>query len=340
MKKFVAFVVVLLVLGIGLDQAYGWYQGQVDSAAGRSATPIKITVQAGETADQIAQDLFSHGLITNQSVFLLYVRISGAGPRLERGDYYLRQNMTMAQIVQKLQHGVVPQITIRFVEGWTIHRMGTWLQQNTSIGTVNDFVSAAQGTWPFDFLASRPAGADLQGYLFPDTYNVDQSATVSDVITRQLTEFGQVFTPAWRAAIQKPTSERPVESIENVVVLASIAQAEGADPDMPNICSVYYNRLENNMPLQADATILFAQGRAGIVGPVNTSFDSPYNTYQHAGLPPGPIGNPGAAALAACVNPPQTDYLYYFTDKANRTHFEKTLDQFNADTAAYGVKGN
>jgi UPF0755 protein len=339
-RKLLVLLAVVLVVGIAADEAYGYYQGQVNTAAGTSTTPVKFTVDAGETSGQIAQGLYDLGLIQNQSVFLLYIRLTGAGPKLEQGVYFLRKNMTMAEIVQKLQHGVAPQVTIRFVEGWTIHRMGLWLQQNTSIGTVSDFVNAAQGSWPFDFLASRPAGSDLQGYLFPDTYNVDENATVNDVITRQLTEFGQVFTPTWRAEIQKPTSERPAETIENVVILASIAQAEGADPDMPNICSVYYNRLENNMPLQADATILFAQGRAGIVGPVNTSFDSPYNTYLHAGLPPGPIGNPGATALAACVNPPQTDYLYYFTDRANRTHFERTLDQFNADLQTYGVKGS
>lgn len=335
-----ALVVIVIVLGVAVDQAYAYYQGQVDSAAGTSTAPISFTVDAGETADQIAQDLYADGLIKNQSVFLLYVRLTGAAPKLERGVYSLRKNMTMAQIVQKLQHGVVPQVTIRFVEGWTIHRMGVWLQQNTSIGTADDFVNAARGSWPFDFLSGRPAGADLQGYLFPDTYNVDQSATVNDVITRQLTEFGQVFTPAWRSAIQKPTAERPAETLENIVILASIAQAEGTDPDMPNICSVYYNRLENQMPLQADATILFAQGRAGIVGPVNTSFNSPYNTYLNPGLPPGPIGNPGQAALAACVNPPQTDFLYYFTDRANKTHFDKTLDQFNADQQTFGVKGS
>ena len=340
MRRLAILLGIVLVLGIAADQAYGWYQGQVQSAAGTSRAPVKFTVNAGETADDIAGDLASHGLIRNANVFLLYVRLSGAGPKLERGVYYLRRNMTVAEIVQKLQHGVVPQLTVRFVEGWTIHRMGVWLQANTSIGSADDFVRAAQGSWPFDFLAGRPAGADLQGYLFPDTYNVDQNATVADVVNQQLTEFGQVFTPAWRAAIRQPTAERPAESIENVVILASIAQAEGSDADMANICSVYYNRLQNNMPLQVDATVLFAQGRAGIVGPVNTSFDSPYNTYQHAGLPPGPIGNPGAAALAACVNPPNTDYLFYFTDKAGRTHFEKTLEAFDADTAAYGVKGN
>lgn len=340
MKKLAALIAVVLVVGIGIDQAYAWYQGQIGSRAGASSTPVKFTVEAGETADQIANDLYAHGLIKDTNVFLLFVRLSGAGPKLQRGVYYLRKNMTMSQIVQKLQHGFVPQLVIRFVEGWTIHRMGVWLQQNTSIGTTDDFVAAARGEWPFDFLAGRPAGADLQGYLFPDTYNLDESATVADLITRQLTEFGQVFTPAWRSAIKQPTSERPAESIANIVILSSIAQAEGADADMPNICSVYYNRLENNMPLQADATILFAQGRAGVVGPVNTNFDSPYNTYQHAGLPPGPIGNPGAAALAACVNPPSTDYLFYFTDRAGRTHFEKTIEQFNADMAAYGVKGS
>ncbi len=338
MRKLVALVVIVVLLGVGGNLAYGWYQGQVNTAASSSTDPVKFTITPGESADQIAQDLSDKGLIKNQTVFLLYVRVTGARAKFEAGSYVLRKNMTMAQIVQVLEHAVANQLQVRFLEGWTIHQMGEWLQQNTSIGTAQQFVDAAKGAWPFDFLSSRPSAADLQGYLFPDTYNVDATATVRDVIQTQLTEFGKVFTAQWRAALQQPAAGRPAESIENIVILASIVQLE-ANVQMPEACSVYYNRLAVNMPLQVDATILFAEGRTGAISEQDRQLDSPYNTFLHTGLPPGPIGNPGQQALAACVNPPKTDYFYYFTDRQGNTHFEATLDQFNADVARYGVKG-
>jgi peptidoglycan lytic transglycosylase G len=338
LRKLVVLVVVVVLLGVGANGVFAWYQGQVNSAAGSSSAPVKFTITPGESADQIAQDLEGKGLIKNQTVFLMYVRVTGARAKFEAGDYVLRENMTMAQIVQVLEHAVANQIQIKFLEGWTIHQMGEWLQQNTKIGTAQQFVDASKGGFSFDFLAGRPAGADLQGYLFPDTYNIDATATVHDVISTQLAEFGKVFSPAWRQAIQHPTAARPAESMQNIVILASIVQLE-ANVQMPNACSVYYNRLANNMPLQVDATILFAEGRTGTISDADRQLDSPYNTFLHAGLPPGPIGNPGAQALEACVNPPKTDYFYYFTDRQGNTHFESTLDQFNADVSRYGVKG-
>jgi len=339
LRKLAALVAVVLFLGIGANSAYGWYQGQVNTAAGSSSAPVKFTIAPGESADEVAQDLAAKGLIRNQSVFSLYIRVSGARAKFEAGDYVLRQYMTMAQIVDVLEHAVASQMQLKFLEGWTIHQMGEWLQQNTKIGSAQEFVSAAKGGgWSFDFLSSRPAGADLQGYLFPDTYSVDQKASIHDVIETQLTEFGKVFTPQWRAAIKQKAAGRPAESIENIVILASIVQLE-ANVQMPDACSVYYNRIANDMPLQVDATILFAEGRTGTISDADRHLDSPYNTFQHAGLPPGPIGNPGAQALAACVNPPKTNFFYYFTDRQGKTHFESTLDQFNADVSRYGVKG-
>ncbi|HEX6489704.1 MAG TPA: endolytic transglycosylase MltG [Candidatus Dormibacteraeota bacterium] len=336
MRKLIALVVVVLLLGVGANSAYGWYQGQVDSAAGRDSSPVAFTINPGESADDIGQDLFSKGLIANQNVFLLYVRFTGARARFEAGHYSLRRNMTMAQIVQKLEHASAEQLQITIIEGSTINAIGR-LVAAKGIGSAQDYVNAARGAWPYSFLSSRPAGADLQGYLFPDTYSLDTSATVNDLINRQLTEFGQKFTAEWRTAIAAATAARPAETIENVVILASLVQAEAKGSEA-KICSVYYNRLAANMPLQVDATILFAEGRGGAITDADHSFQSPYNTYLHAGLPPGPIGNPGATALGACVSPEKTPYYYYFTDPTGATHFEATLDQFNADLQRYGVK--
>lgn len=336
MRKLIAVVVVVVLLGVGANGAYGWYQGQIGTAAGSSGTPVSFTITPGESADEIGQDLESKGLISNQTVFLLYVRLTGARARFEAGHYSLRRNMTMAQIVQKLEHATAEQLQITIIEGSTINAIARMVQAR-GIGSAQDYVKAARGQWPYDFLASRPAGADLQGYLFPDTYDLDTTATVTDLINRQLTEFGQKFTPEWRAAIKQATPARPAQLIENVVILASLVQAEAKGSEA-KVCSVYYNRLAADMPLQVDATILFAEGRGGGITDADKSFQSPYNTYLHPGLPPGPIGNPGVGALAACVNPEKTPYYYYFTDPRGDTHFEATLDQFDADIQRYGVK--
>src|SRR5438105_7709048 len=192
--------------------------------------------------------------------------------------------------------------------------------------------------------ATTNADFPFEGYLFPDTYLVDPVVGAKGLVQAQLEQFGTVFSSDWRSQITQPTSGRPAEDIRTIVILASMVDREANNKtatDRGNVCSVYYNRLKINMTLGVDATLLYALGR---LTPEPTfaelQLDSPYNTRIHAGLPPGPISNPGKAALAACINPPKTNFLFYFTDRQGTTHFETNEQDFERDKQQYGVSGS
>ena len=345
MKRLIVFLVVVGVLAYGGNQVYGYYTNQVDQPFASGNHPVPFTVRTGEGTTEIGDDLRAKGLIGSTDVFRIFVKLSGAASGFQAGDYTLNTTMTMRQIVAALQHSVAEQVSVTIPEGYTAAKASLRVEAS-GIGSAADYLAAEKGgTWTQDFLASRPAGADLEGYLFPDTYQLNKGATVHDLVASQVQRFGEVFTPQWRAAIRSATPARPAESIENVVILASIVEREANNAvDRPKVCSVYYNRLQAGMPLQADATLFYAEGVfSKQLLQEDLKFQSPYNTYLNPGLPPGPISNPGSAALAACVNPPVTNYVFYFTDAQGVTHFY-SLDAYNAgqfcgDQRRYGVSG-
>ncbi|HEV2953226.1 MAG TPA: endolytic transglycosylase MltG [Candidatus Dormibacteraeota bacterium] len=343
MKKLAAALILCLVLGIGGSQAYRWYQWEVGAPINSSLTDqILVHVTAGESPEAVGADLAAKGLIRDQQVWRVYLKLSlGQGSGIEAGDFALSRAMSMATILDKLEHSQAAQIGVTLPEGESSAQMAALVAQ-AGIASSADYLAATNsGMWTNDFLAARPSGADLEGYLFPDTYLVDKTGGAQQLVTDQLNRFGHEFTPQMREAITQANPARPAESMFNIVILASIVEREvNTAADRPNACSVYYNRLSINQPLQVDATVLWALG----VWKKALTFDdlkvvSPYNTYLHAGLPPGPIGNPGRASLDACVNPANTDFLYYFTDAQGVTHFEKTAADSAADQQKYGVSG-
>jgi UPF0755 protein len=254
--------------------------------------------------------------------------------------------MNMAQIIDALEHGRPDQLLVTIPEGFPLKFQAQYVEKS-GLGTAADYLAAANDpavAAPFDFLSSRPAAADppLEGYLFPDSYLIDRSVGVKELVKAQLAQFGNVFSAALRDQIKQATPARPAESVESMVILASMVEREAnKDSDRGNVCSVYYNRLKIGMPLGVDATLLYGLGR---LTPEPTyaelQLNSPYNTRNHVGLPPGPISNPGKAALLACINPPQTQYLFYFADRNGITHFETNENDFERDKQTYGVSGS
>jgi UPF0755 protein len=299
-------------------------------------------VTTGESSAQLADDLYRKGVIRSAFVFEQYLRFSGARSRLQAGQYRLDRNMSMRQIADALQRTSTEQLKVTIVEGYTAVKAAEAVQA-AGIGTAQEYLSAEKdGSWTADFLASRPPGADLEGYLFPDTYTVDRGAGVRELIRRQLDQFGQTFNPQMRSKSATATAARPAQTIESVVIMASMVEREAnKDVDRPKVCSVYYNRLEKGMRLQVDATVLYAEGvwKKQVLNS-DLAYPSPYNTYLHAGLPPGPISNPGESSLRACVEPAQTDFLYYFTDRQGVTRFARTAAEFESLKGQFGVSGS
>jgi len=336
-------VVVIAVLGFGTSRGLDWWNYSVNTPASTTSQPVVFHVDRGELAAQIGDDLYTQRLIRDRNAFDLYIRITNAAPKFEAGTFLLNRNMNLMQIVDRLEHGSPDQLVVRIPEGFPLKFQAQYVERS-GLGTAADYLSAAKDpaqAAAYPFLASRPTNADppLEGYLFPDTYQIDRTGGVTQLIKAQLDQFGTVFSPALRGQITEAAAARPAETVEAIVILASMVEREAnKDADRGNVCSVYYNRLKIGMPLGVDATLLYALGR---LTPEPTypelQLNIPFNTRTHAGLPPGPISNPGKAALLACINPPQTDYLYYFTDPDGVTHFETNQNDFCRELQKHGM---
>src|SRR5215510_9004264 len=350
MRRLIAIIVVLGLLGFGTTRALDWWSFNVNTPVSGESHPVTFHIDQGETPTQIGSDLYDMKLIRSTIAFDLYTRLTDAGPKFQAGSFLLNQNMTMPKIVDTLQHGRPDEKTITFPEGFPLWYQAKLvddkkLPQLTGKG----YLDAAKDPSlkpKFPFLPDQPTSADFpyEGFLFPDTYLVNASAGAAGLVQAQLDQFNAVFSPDWRSQIAQATASRPAEDLRSVVILASMVDREANEKnpsDRGNVCSVYYNRLRQHIPLGVDATLLYALGR---LTPQPTAaelkLDSPYNTRTHAGLPPGPISNPGKEALLACINPPSTSYLFYFTDKQGTTHFETTEAQFEADKQKYSVSGS
>ncbi len=348
-----AFLVVLLVLCAATFSVAGrWSKAdaaieaiarQFDLPPGNNASTVRFSIQKGESASSIAKRLEAQRLIGNSWLFLLVARLRGAEGHLEAGDYVLRRNLTMGEMINELQSGRLSEARITVVEGWRMEEIADLLTRR-KIADGEEFRALARATASGDdFLSSRPVDSTLEGYLFPDTYSVAPGATSSELIAAMLRNFGQRFDGRMREQTAKSGL-----TIHQVVTLASIVEREAVmAEERPFIAGVFLNRLKMKMPLQADPTVQYARfgpGARDASGdgywsrPLTTAdlaLDSPYNTYRNQGLPPGPIANPGLASLRAVLEPAATDYLY-FVAKDDASHaFAQTLQEHNSNVAKY-----
>jgi UPF0755 protein len=332
-KKLLVLVVLLAGCGYAGSQGYDWLTYQVQAPMSSRSQPVALHVAEGESPDEIAEDLRAKGLIRNKDVFVYYLRYTGARSHLQAGDFVLNRNMNMAQITDVLQHGRPNQVVVQFPEGYTLGLMAQTFEK-TGLGTAASYVAATKDpTWQYDFLKERPPGGSLEGFLFPDSYAVDRTASARDLVKRQLDRFDAVFTPDMRAQAAQRAG-----SAYKLLILASMVEREvNRDADRPVVCGIFYNRLAADMLLQVDATVLYGQGQWN--AHPDTALDTPYNTYLHTGLPPTPIANPGLAAIKGCLNPQKTDYLYYFTDPKGVTHFARTDAESQRLQQQFGVAG-
>ena len=343
MKRLLVLVVLVAGCGFGASRGVDYYNYEIYTPVSSHSEPVPFTVQTGEGADQVGTDLQDKRLIRSQDFFDLYTKMTGTRADIQAGDFVLNRNMNIPQIVEKLRHGKADQKVVQVPEGIPAKFIAQSLEQ-AGFAKAQEYLDAEKDpAWAgqYDFLAGRPAGRDLEGYLYPDTYSLNKDAGVHELIKAQLDQLAKVLTPEVRQAIGQATPARPATTIDQTLILASLVDREVNKPDeRPRVCGLYYNRLKIGMKLEVDATILYAEGRLkGDITQDDLALNSPYNTRKFAGLPPGPIGNPTASAIQGCVNPEKNDYLFYFTDKGGTTHFEATFDQFTADMNKYGVSG-
>ena len=239
-----------------------------------------------------------------------------------------------------------PQTKVTIIEGWTNADIAGDLNNNPKrtdaphLASTTDFTAAEKVFTPSDYplLASKPSNADLEGFLFPDTYFLPEPATSTDesaiLIEKALNNFSLKFTPQMQQDAQKEGM-----TVYQIVTLASIIEKEtsGLDTQRGVVAGLFYNRLNAGMPLQSDATVNFITGgNSPSVSIADTKIDSPYNTYLYKDLPPGPICNPSLSAIMAAIYPSKTDYMYFLTDpKTGKAIFAKTFDEQLANQQKY-----
>jgi UPF0755 protein len=304
---------------------YNRLSGRVEDlrapAAANQTSDSRLTIPIGSGAGQIAQQLAAQGLLDDPDLFLDYVRYRGYDSQLVAGDFIISPGTTIPQLAERLTASMIVDVTLNFLPGQRLEEMADYLNQlqpaNIS-GT--EFLALAQRRQahdlrPYDFLASLPPEATLEGYLLPGSYTLELDATAPELLDLMLTNFGTQVDPTLRQAFGAQGL-----SLREAVTLASIVQREAVlAEERPLIASVFLNRLAQAMPLQADPTVQYALGyqadsgtwwKAPLFLP-DLQTNSPYNTYQNSGLPPGPISNPSLGALQAVANPAESDYLFF-----------------------------
>ena len=333
MKRALGSLFLLALLAGGV--VGGWFYTGVDRPfKGYGGTEQFVEIPHGAGSAAIAKALADAGVIRDVNSFRLAVWLSGTGRHLQAGEYRFDHPVTAREVADKIARGDIYVRPITFPEGLTIKQMAA-LYESKGFGPARDFMNAAKNAALIS--AVDPDAKDLEGYLFPDTYNLKRKEAAEQLVPKMLTAFMKAMTPD----LLEKADARGL-TVRQLVTLASIVEKETGNKDeRPLVAAVYANRLRIGMPLQCDPTVIYALDRAGRYNGNltrdNLQYDSPYNTYRYPGLPPGPIASPGHASIDAAASPAPAEYLY-FVSKNDGTHaFAKTLDEHNRNVQKYQV---
>lgn len=283
-----------------------------------------IVVEPGMTGQQIGELLFSKGLIKNVLVFRIVARIEGLESSLQAGEYEFTPDMTVQKIVAILAKGETVFRQLVIPEGFTVDQVAELIDKS-KIGSGAKFKELAKNYTPYAYMETgNPVKYKAEGFIFPETYRITKGTTEEQLLAMFVAQFDKQLTPEIRGKVNDLGM-----TIRQAVILASLVEKEArVAKDRPVIAGVFRNRLKQDMPLQSCATIQYILGYPKEELTVkDTEIASPYNTYQNMGLPPGPVANPGMAALNAVINSDQTSYLYFVADKNGSHIFSETYEQ-------------
>ncbi len=337
MKRWIGRLALLLVLVVVAAGAAGWwtYSRVAAPYRGASAPETFVDIPAGIGPAGIGARLVQAGVVQDAWTFRAAVLVSGRARELKAGEYRFDAPMTALDVVGKIARGDVYKRMLTFREGLTITEMAEVFEER-GFGTAADFNKAAQDASLIRDL--DPAARDLEGYLFPETYALPRNTPASEVVAQMVAGFKKAFDDELRASAAADGL-----TVRQAVTLASLVEKETASGDeRPVVAAVYRNRMKIRMGMQADPTVIYALQKAGQydgnLSREDLQFDSPYNTYRYAGLPPGPIASSGRASLEAVVKPAAVDYLY-FVSRNDGTHvFASTLDEHNRNVQTWQVE--
>lgn len=318
MKRLLAVFVIIIIGAMG---ALIWWKAGLSPVNPLERESKIFVVAKGSGLKEIASKLENENLIKNRIVFFLYTRLGKFDKKIEAGDFRLSPSMSASEIAENLTHGTLD-IWITVSEGKRAAEIAEILKEK---------MPTYDSSWP-SVLATQ------EGYLFPDTYLIPKDASIKMVINQMRGNFDAKYATL-------PTSNTDLTQ-EETVILASLIEREAiTDPERPIIAGILINRLNGGMALQVDATIQYVKGENAsnkkwwepVLIEEYKTVVSDYNTYLFAGLPPGPISNPGLESLRAAASPVQTDYLYYLHDKNGKIRYAKTLAQHNENIKIFGL---
>lgn len=318
----------LLVLAIAVIGAFISYLGyeadlQPVSSSGKS---VDFEITSGERVPTIADKLKAAGLIRNRNSFITYVSLHGLRLQVKAGSFSLAPTDSVAKIAAIITNGTSSNRLV-IPEGTQLTGIEA-LAAEHGISKA-DFQAAVRAPHTQAFLASRPPGVDLEGYLFPDSYAIDSTTTAASLVNQMLDDFGRRVGPEYTQAFAAEGL-----TLNQGVTLASIVEREVNKPaDRPIVAQIFLKRFHMGMPLGSDVTTQYASELAGV--PFNLNLNSPYNTRLNAGIPPGPICSPGLSSLDAVAHPSATDYLYFVAGSDGVTYYATTLAQHNMNVAQH-----
>jgi len=300
MRKFFFFIILLLFLGIFLWQ--GIFLPKDSSVVEKKL----FLIEKGQSLFQIAENLERESLIKNRFFFDFYVLIRGAQNKLQAGEYSFSPSMDITEIAKKIISGEVAKIVVTIPEGFTVKQIE-------------------------ERLGLKLPGENLEGFLFPDTYQFPPRVSGAEVVKKMRDNFDKKFTP-----YRNEVSGAGLTPFE-IITMASLLEKEvKTKEDKELVSGILWKRLENKIPLQIDATITYITGQKTTkISKEETQIDSPYNTYKYLGLPKGPICNPGLESILVAIYPKDSDYWYYLSTPEGETTFSKTLEEHNYAKSKY-----
>ena len=322
-------ILFLLVLVAGVAVALRFLWSRPYSAA--SGVEKFVVIPRGTSSYETAHLLEREGVVRHWAVFLAYLKLAKPRSPLQAGEYRFAEPLSVIQVSDKLIRGLIYYHEFTVPEGYSLFDIGALLEQKGFARAADLLAAAGRADLVVDLSQSAKS---LEGFLFPDTYRLARGTTADEIARIMVRRFREVYT-----ALQPLLSQSSL-NLHQVVTLASLIEKEtSVDAERELISAVFQNRLKKGMLLQCDPTVIYAAqlkgNYRGTIFQSDLESNSPYNTYRHPGLPPGPIANPGKRSLEAALNPARSDYLYFVADNRGGHVFSRTLVEHQRAVAAY-----
>jgi UPF0755 protein len=310
--------------------AFAWY---AMTEVATAPLPLQFGIKPGSTLRGAALEMERAGALRRPALFILMGRVLGEARNVKAGNYELTEPVTPYRLLRKIVHGDVTQASVKFIEGWTFRELRKALDDHSDLAHVTRELADEEILKRLGIQEASP-----EGLFFPDTYHFASGSSDLRVLRRAHRLMQSHLDSQWKTR----TPDLPLKSPYEALILASIVEKEtGREDERPMVAAVLVNRLRKGMLLQADPTVIYGLGESfdGNLRKRDLLKDAPYNTYTRTGLPPTPIAMPGLASLAAALNPPKSDVLYFVSRGDGSSHFSRTLGEHERAVTKYQRSG-